>query len=408
MVEEAQLTFRGNGLSEDLVSYLERVAEIDVDMTDILATHISKLLKGNTDEKRKSIRSEVNQAVRVLLSETPETKYESQQDHEVSAFKGEESKCVAPEVRYFLTELSVEGFRGIRNEGSPLTLKFDPCVVNSVFAPNGMGKSSIYEALQYAIKGEVPHLADMQSHENPDRYLSNLFHSSGESTIKLRLRPDDHSAEVEVLVHRSAEGERTVSSPTGYQDPEGLLQSLDEDFTLLDYSTFTRFIEDTALDRGRSFSSLLGLSEYTNFRQMLQMLENTQSFNRDFSIGDHQQKRDNLSERLTTLRKSIGHHYSNITGESSLEPLEFPVLIEQIMSSLREAPILQEELKNIEFTDIDFGEIQSKILEAEGTSLRNRLNNLIKEKNDLTEVQADRSDVDFDSVRALFDARKNL
>ena len=40
--------------------------------------------------------------------------------------------------------------------GSPLLLKFKPNCVNSVSAPNGVGKSSIYEALSFALTGGIP------------------------------------------------------------------------------------------------------------------------------------------------------------------------------------------------------------------------------------------------------------
>ena len=46
--------------------------------------------------------------------------------------------------RYFLTRLSIEGFRGVNNENDPLDISFRPDAVNSVFAVNGIGKSSIF------------------------------------------------------------------------------------------------------------------------------------------------------------------------------------------------------------------------------------------------------------------------
>lgn len=73
--------------------------------------------------------------------------------------------------RYFLTRLAVEGFRGINNESDPLDLRFRPEAVNSVFAVNGIGKSSIFEALCYAIHGTIPKLQMLQTQERPQDYL---------------------------------------------------------------------------------------------------------------------------------------------------------------------------------------------------------------------------------------------
>lgn len=121
--------------------------------------------------------------------------------------------------RYFLTGITVEGFRGINNENQPLQLKFKPEAVNSVFAANGTGKSSIFEALCFAIRGHVPKLRALQVAEHPENHISNLFHSTNTATIELELEDDlDQKAVIRVL--RSAAGARTVSSPSGLPNPE--------------------------------------------------------------------------------------------------------------------------------------------------------------------------------------------
>ena len=52
---------------------------------------------------------------------------------------------------WFLKGLTIEGFRGINNHGQPLDLKFSVDKVNSISAVNGVGKSSVYDAVRYAI-----------------------------------------------------------------------------------------------------------------------------------------------------------------------------------------------------------------------------------------------------------------
>jgi DNA repair exonuclease SbcCD ATPase subunit len=92
--------------------------------------------------------------------------------------------------RYFLTRVKVEGFRGINNEDQPLELRFKPESVNSVFAANASGKSSIFEALCFAIKGHVPKLRHLQAGEEPDKYISNLFHSKKTAVVELELQDE--------------------------------------------------------------------------------------------------------------------------------------------------------------------------------------------------------------------------
>ena len=90
--------------------------------------------------------------------------------------------------RYFLTRLTVEGFRGINNENDPLDIRFEPDSVNSVFAANGNGKSSIFEALFYAIHGTIPKLDLLQARERPQDYYCNRFHSKNAASILVPLQ----------------------------------------------------------------------------------------------------------------------------------------------------------------------------------------------------------------------------
>ena len=57
--------------------------------------------------------------------------------------------------RYYLSQISIEGFRGINNDGDPLVIKFKPAAVNSIYAHNGVGKTSIFEAIHFAIYNTI-------------------------------------------------------------------------------------------------------------------------------------------------------------------------------------------------------------------------------------------------------------
>lgn len=123
--------------------------------------------------------------------------------------------------RYFLTRLKIEGFRGVNNESDPLDLRFQPGCVNSVFAVNGIGKSSIFDALCYAIFGTIPKLQTLQAQERPEDYYCNRFHSQKSAILDLEFLPDDGGNAVTLCVRRDATGNRTVSSPSGQPIPRG-------------------------------------------------------------------------------------------------------------------------------------------------------------------------------------------
>ena len=97
--------------------------------------------------------------------------------------------------RFFLRRLQIEGFRGINNEGDPLDLRFRPDAINSIFGRNAGGKSSVFEALWFAIHGSVPKLRRLPVADHPEEYLRNRFHS-GTAIVLITLQPDDNSANV--------------------------------------------------------------------------------------------------------------------------------------------------------------------------------------------------------------------
>lgn len=280
--------------------------------------------------------------------------------------------------RYFLTRVSIEGFRGVNNEGKPLVLKFEPSAVNSVFAANGSGKSSIYEALQYAFSGSVPRLASMQSAEQPDRYVGNLFHSQGVATIGLAFQPDGDGDEVAIEVVRTADGRRQVSG-SGTDDPERFLADLNQDFALLDYAKFSKFIEDTALDRGRSFSSLLGLSPYSEYRRALKAADTTQSFRTDFDVAARELRRDQLIADRQRAIADLSLRYEQITGLGGALTDWSTSREEAVLTALRGVALLSEQLgASTKLEDVDFMLLKEAVKAAERGPDRSRLEQLIK------------------------------
>ena len=113
---------------------------------------------------------------------------------------------------WYLEEISIEGFRGINNEGAPLILKLKPDCVNSISAPNGVGKTSIFEAVVYAITGRIQKLEDLPHSERGSTYYLNRFHSGGIGTIALTLMPAAGGDPVTVTMTRDANGRRSVTA----------------------------------------------------------------------------------------------------------------------------------------------------------------------------------------------------
>jgi AAA domain len=280
--------------------------------------------------------------------------------------------------RYFLTSIRVEGFRGINNETDPLELKFRADAVNSVFAVNGIGKSSLYDALSYAIRGKIAKLEALQAQERAADYYCNRFHSRGHAVIDLEFAPDDGGGAVTIRVERSRAGVRSVSSPSGHSNPNAFLASLDADFTLLYYKTFSRFLDDSPLERGRSFSALLGLSVYSDMRQSLQAASDTRSLNSDFDINV-------LNTSITTAQQaaqqaliSIRTNYERVTGNPLADVDKLDQYMQNVASALGNVPLLASHFHGKALADVDFDAVKKAIREAEGGEKRKQLERVIE------------------------------
>jgi hypothetical protein len=271
--------------------------------------------------------------------------------------------------RYYLCELGIEGFRGINNVGDPLTIKLLPNAVNSIHAPNGVGKTSIFEAVHYAIFGEVPRLTELQAAEQPETYINNRFHP-GDALVDMIFGADDGSPNIEISVRRTTAGVRTTTSATGHADPEGFLRSLREDFVLVDYRKFTHFIDDTALVRGRSFAALVGLSRYSALRRALEGAKHTQSLNTDFEIRVVETEIKGSERQLSDYARVALTAYTDMTSQTAADLTDISALCAAVTNALRGIDLLKASLGTADIMAADLDALDNAVEAAEGGPLR--------------------------------------
>jgi DNA repair exonuclease SbcCD ATPase subunit len=308
--------------------------------------------------------------------------------------------------RYFLVTVEVEGFRGINNEGEPLKLRFSPDSVNSVFAPNAQGKSSIFEALCYAIKGKIPKLEDLPASASPSEYYANLFHSAGLATINLTFQPDDGGSDVLIRVRRDVNGTRTVDSPSRHPDPDQFLRSLETAFCLVDHRTFTRFVDDAPLRRGRSFSGLLGIGKLSEFRQALESLAYNRTINTDFEVPQLDTRIAVAQRQVREAKEKIIRAYSAITGEAPAGELDLRQLSSEVGRALAKVPLLKPHFEGRDIGEVDWRQVRDIIKEAEQSERQRELIELIQAIEILEQLSPNEGDAkDQGSLRAAAEAR---
>lgn len=289
-----------------------------------------------------------------------------------------------PVTGWLLEGVSIEGFRGVNNEGHPLDLKLKPAKVSSISAVNGVGKTSVYDAVRYAITGKLPWLDELPAAERDADYYQNRFHSTGQSTIKLRLVAEPGGEKCVITVSRNRQGLRSVAA-TAPWDASALLTALNREFVFLDGPTFQKFIDAAPLDRGRTFSGLLGLSAYSALRQALAGLANTRAFNNHFSVSAHSQIKTREERTAGELSAEIAKDYEILVG-APLGELNATAAKEKCQDALAQIAPLKPVCEGNSFAAIDIDACIEAIKDAEGGSKRERLGSCIRERGDLAKV----------------------
>lgn len=278
---------------------------------------------------------------------------------------------------WFLTQIAIEGFRGINNQGDPLALKFKTDKVNSVFATNGMGKSSIFDALSYAFTGAIPKLKQLPASEGGESYYLNRFHPASHGTVSLTLSPEAGGADVIVTTTRHDNGSRTVTTSDG-SDGEALLRELNREFVLLDARTFQNFIEHKPLDRGRAFAGLLGLGPYSTLRQSLQSVNNTRAFNNHFGTTAATAEKSRAELELTTASNAVTEAYKALVGEDLQPTTPENDLMTKAHAALANIALIKSECVEKAFVDISPDDCVTLVRDAEGGKDRDRLAQVIR------------------------------
>jgi DNA repair exonuclease SbcCD ATPase subunit len=293
---------------------------------------------------------------------------------------------------YFLTNLQIEGFRGVNNEGDPFQVSFKSDSVNSIFGGNALGKSSLFEALCFAIKGYVPKLADLQRSEQANDYYVNQFHTARTATIALSLQPADGSAAVKIRIRRLPDGSRVVDSPSGHSAPDELLASLNSEFCLVDYRTFLKFVEDSPLNRGRAFSGLLGLAPLSEFRQALEVLANTRTLQNDLQLMMLQTRLASVTQTITTIEAQLRRLFTDLTGVQITGDLNETTIAEQATEALKNISVLTHHFSQATIINADFDEIRRSIRDAEKSAEQERLRQLTSIIAELDALSVDASE----------------
>lgn len=268
--------------------------------------------------------------------------------------------------------MKVEGFRGINNEGEPLTLRFDADKVNSVYAENGFGKSSLFDALSFAIRGTVPKLDRLEDRENAGEYYNNRFHTKRHAKIELTFVDDQRAELTTIVVERDPAGVRFVSSDET-TEPEAFLAALRNDFLFLDQATFERFIRDPSSERGQCFTRLLGLSTLADYTATLKKLADNRNVSADLDMRSIEGEKSRLEEEKRKLTASLRDDFDHLVGEQLTTGIDVTAYAGRILKALQGIQVIAPHCQVAKLSDVKFEELQAAVKTAETGAQQEKL-----------------------------------
>jgi recombinational DNA repair ATPase RecF len=181
--------------------------------------------------------------------------------------------------RTYISSISIQGFRGINNSTSPLLIPFNEEGITSLFAENGKGKSSIFEALYYCLNGRLPKLDSLHREIKDDKSKKNLFYN-GKGKIDITFIEEDGTP---VVINFEVDDNGALSlSGSTISNPQAFLQEIQCEHNFLDYNTFIQILLKSPEETGKLFSDLIGFSEFPVIKEKIDKITRTQNLNNDF------------------------------------------------------------------------------------------------------------------------------
>jgi hypothetical protein len=166
-----------------------------------------------------------------------------------------------------------------------------------------------------------------------------------------------------------------------------MLAALDNELTLLDRDTFLKFVQDTPLVRGRSFSALLGLARLSEFRQALEVLANPRNLKSDFELDLLEGSVETEGRFAVEAAERIRSSFRSLTDKEAEAVIEHSAISDTAFGVLTQIPILDTVLAGKDFETLDFAAIRAAIKNAEAGDQRERLGQIVRQISNLEQLR---------------------
>jgi uncharacterized protein with PIN domain len=132
------------------------------------------------------------------------------------------------------------------------------------------------------------------------------------------------------------------------------------------------FISHSPLERGRSFSTLLGLDEYSDFRQTLRTTTDTRVLNADLNLAALESQEAGFKTAATAAIVRVDTSFNAIIGDNAGDATKIDEYCDIILISLKQVPILAKIVTASVLNEVQFDAVIQAIKTEEGGKDRDR------------------------------------
>ena len=188
-----------------------------------------------------------------------------------------------------IKSLKIRGFRGFNEEVDiPLTSG-----LNLIYAPNGWGKSSLAEAIEWAVFGDTQRTIDAKSKVEFEGSCRNVHFDVGD-TVCVGMSCEKEDQQLELLRKMDSIEETALCiTPDSFCLPDTWLVR-----PIIYQHALQRFIHTEPRKRWDEFANILGLSELENLRDTLVKVKN----NKENAIPEEAKQ---FTNKLSQIRTKI-------------------------------------------------------------------------------------------------------
>jgi DNA repair exonuclease SbcCD ATPase subunit len=297
-----------------------------------------------------------------------------------------------------MKKISINGIRGFHylddSEENPHTIRINGSNHLFIYGENGTGKSSFFDAIEWALTGDVHY--EIQKRNADNSFIFNEFNK------------DTDSPYVEIQFDNSNKITRKQSNNRNEIIDENNISSSDMEALFIETNRIEKFVADRKDNLWKKFSELLGLDELLNFEIKLQKLKNISEkkcskIHEDYiSLKEEIEKlNDEQNNLISKFQEAFGDNWEDKISSIDLENFRYYFKLEIQKKIFIENYEKQKEYDQLINSNVKkLSEIATNLIDKDIIPLINAASDFFELKGDLSYCPICENEINYTKINS--------